>query len=78
MLGPPCKLVVFVSELGEWYHSVREIDNEASVEVGEAEEGLDLFHIGHGRPFGDGICLEMSIETPEGDTMNPKNSIEWV
>ena len=57
MLGPPRKLVVFVSEPGERYHGVREIDNEVSVEVGEAEEGLDLFHIGWGRPFGDDICF---------------------
>ena len=32
----PNKLVVFVSELGEWYRGVREVDNEASVEIGEA------------------------------------------
>ena len=37
--------------------AVSEIDNEVLVEVGEAEEGLDLFHISRDKPFGDGICF---------------------
>ena len=34
----------FAGELGEWYNNVRIVENEVTVEISEAEEGLNILH----------------------------------
>ena len=44
------------------------MDNEVSIEVGEAKEGLNLFDICWDGPFGDGLCLgDVHGDTRERD-----------
>ena len=44
-LGIPVPRCVFVSEVSKRYNDVGIVENETSVEVGEAKEGLDLLEI---------------------------------
>ena len=44
-LGIPVPRRVFVGEVSEGYNDVRIVEDETSVEVGKAEEGLNLLEI---------------------------------
>jgi len=44
-------------ELGEGNHNVGVIEYEPAVEVGKAQEGLDVLYLSRFRPIGDGLDL---------------------
>ena len=46
---------VFLGELGKRNHDVRVIEDKPVVEVGEAQEGLDVLYLSRFRPARDGL-----------------------
>jgi len=48
---------IFPGELGERDHNVRVVEYKPAVEVGEAQEGLDVLYLSRFRPVGDGLDL---------------------
>jgi len=50
----------FVSKAGEWNNDVGVVVNESTVEVSEAQEGLDVFHLPQLGPVVDGLDLVCS------------------
>jgi len=59
----------FVSKAGERNNDVRVVVNESTVEVGEAQEGLDVFHLPRLGPVADGLDLVCS----HGETVGGKD-----
>jgi len=48
---------VFLGEPGKRDHDVRVVEDKPAVEVGKAQEGLDVLHLSRFRPVGDGLDL---------------------
>jgi len=48
---------IFPGEPGKRNHNVRVVEYKPVVEVGEAQEGLDVLHLSRFRPVGDGLDL---------------------
>ena len=48
---------ILVSEPSEWDNDARVVKDEAMVEVGKAEEGLDVLYLTRLRPISDGLNL---------------------
>jgi len=54
-LGIPVPRRIFAGEASEGYNNVRVVENEMSVEVGKAEEGLNLLEILQSWPLENSI-----------------------
>jgi len=48
---------IFLGELGKRDHDVQVVEYKPAVEVGEAQEGLDVLYLSRFRPVGDGLDL---------------------
>jgi len=48
---------VFPGEPGKWDHDVRVVEDKPVVEIGEAQEGLDVLYLSRFRPVVDGLDL---------------------
>jgi len=46
---------VFPGEPGKWNHDVQVIEYKLAVEIGKAQEGLDVLHLSRFRPVGDSL-----------------------
>ena len=60
--GGPVPREVFLSEVEERVSDVGVIRDEASVEIGEAEERANIFHLGWSRP----ICNSVKFDRVHG------------
>ena len=58
---------VFPGEPGKRDHDVRVVEYKLVVEVGGAQEGLDVLHLSRFRPVGDGLDLVGDIVKPSRD-----------
>jgi len=48
---------IFPGEPGKWNHNIRVVEDEPAVEIGKAQEGLDVLHLSRFRPVRDGLDL---------------------
>ena len=63
------KRYVLPSKPGEGNNDVGEVVNEAAVEIGKAEEGLNILNLPRLQPIPDCRTLSAAIVKPAGDKM---------